>query len=112
MQAITLEVILRAVFGVEDDRRRTELRRNLVGILATTRSPLAIGLTVESLRRLPRYRRMARMLAETDRLLFAEIAERRADPDLGLPRGHPLAAGRRPVRGRLRGWRTASSAIS
>jgi cytochrome P450 len=83
MQAITLEVILRAVFGVEDDRRRTELRQNLVGILSTTRSPLAIGLTVERLRRLPSHRRMARMLADTDRLLFDEIAERRDDPELG-----------------------------
>jgi cytochrome P450 len=82
MQAITLEVILRAVFGVEDDRRRTDLRRNLVGILATTRSPLAIGLTIGSLRRLPAYRRVARMLAEADEILLAEIAERRADPDL------------------------------
>ncbi len=82
MQAITLEVILRAVFGVEDDRRRTELRRNLVGILAATRSPLAIGLTVESLRRLPSHRRLARMSADTDRLLFTEIGERRADPNL------------------------------
>jgi cytochrome P450 family 135 len=82
MQAITLEVILRAVFGVEDDRRRTELRQNLVGILSTTRSPRAIGLTFASLRRLPSHRRVARMLADTDRLLFAEIAERRADPEL------------------------------
>jgi cytochrome P450 family 135 len=82
MQAITLEVILRAVFGVEDDRRRTELRSNLVGILSTTRSPVAIGLTFKSLRRLPSHRRMARMLADTDRLLLAEIAERRADPEL------------------------------
>jgi cytochrome P450 len=70
------------VFGVEDDRRRTELRENLVGILSTTRSPLAIGLTFRSLRRLPSHRRVARMLADTDRLLFAEIAERRADPGL------------------------------
>jgi cytochrome P450 len=82
MQAITLEVILRAVFGVEDDRRRTELRQNLVGILSTTRSPRAIGLTFASLRRLPSHRRVAQMLADTDRLLFAEIAERRADPEL------------------------------
>jgi cytochrome P450 len=82
MQAITLEVILRAVFGVEDDRRRTELRQNLVGILSTTRSPRAIGLTFASLRRLPSHRRVAQMLADTDRLLFAEIAQRRADPEL------------------------------
>jgi cytochrome P450 len=83
MQAITLEVILRAVFGVEDDERRRRLRRNLVGILATTRSPLAIGLTIGRLRRLPAYRRTGEMLADTDRILLDEIAERRADPDLG-----------------------------
>ena len=82
MQAITLEVILRAVFGVEDDRRRTELRQNLVGILSTTRSPRAIGLTFASLRRLPSHRRVAQMLADIDRLLFAEITERRSDPEL------------------------------
>jgi cytochrome P450 family 135 len=82
MQRITLEVILRAVFGVEDDQRRNGLRRNLVGILATTRSPRAIGMTVDRLRRLPAYRRVATMLAETDSILAAEIAERRDDPGL------------------------------
>jgi cytochrome P450 family 135 len=83
MQRITLEVILRAVFGVEDDQRRQGLRRNLVEILATTRSPRAIGMTVDRLRRLPAYRRVGRMLAETDSILAAEIAERRADPARG-----------------------------
>ena len=82
MQRITLEVILRAVFGVEDDERRQDLRENLVGILATTRSPRAIGMTVDRLRRLPAYRRVAQMLADTDEILLAEIADRRADPDL------------------------------
>ena len=82
MQAITLEVILRAVFGVEDDERRQLLRRTLVGILATTRSPRAIGMTVDRLRRLPAYRRVGEMLAEADEILFAEIAARRGDPDL------------------------------
>jgi cytochrome P450 len=82
MQAITLEVILRAVFGVEDDERRRRLRRSLVGILATTRSPLAIGMTVGRLRRLPAYRRTGEMLAQADEILYAEIAERRRDPSL------------------------------
>jgi len=82
MQAITLEVILRAVFGVEDDERRALLRRNLVGILATTRSPRAIGMTIGRLRRLPVYRRVGEMLAEADEILLAEIAERRGDPRL------------------------------
>jgi cytochrome P450 len=82
MQAITLEVILRAVFGVEDDERRQLLRRKLVGILATTRSPRAIGMTIGRLRRLPAYRRVGEMLAEADEILLAEISERRGDPDL------------------------------
>ncbi|MFI5026923.1 MAG: cytochrome P450, partial [Solirubrobacterales bacterium] len=83
MQAITLEVILRAVFGVEDDDRRQLLRRTLVAILATTRSPRAIGMTIGRLRRLPPYRRVGEMLAEADEILLAEIAQRRDDPDLG-----------------------------
>jgi cytochrome P450 len=82
MQAITLEVILRAVFGVEDDERRRLLRRTLVAILATTRSPRAIGMTIGRLRRLPAYRRVGEMLAEADEILLAEIAQRRDDPNL------------------------------
>ena len=82
MQRITLEVILRAVFGVENDERRQELRRDLVEILATTQSPRAIGLTIAWLSRLPSYRRVARMLADADRILLAEVTERRADPEL------------------------------
>ena len=82
MQAITLEVILSAVFGVEDHERRDALRERLIAVLATTRSPLALGLTIDRLRGLPRYREVARMLAEADAILFAEIADRRSDPEL------------------------------
>jgi cytochrome P450 len=82
MQAITLEVILSAVFGVEEGTRRDALRANLMGILATTRSPAAIGMSIDRMRCLPRYRRVAEMLANADRILFEEIEDRRADPDL------------------------------
>ena len=82
MQAITLEVILRAVFGVSDAERRRELSEGLVGILAESASPAAIGLTVPGLRLLPHYRDFARMVERTDELLAAEIAERRDDPEL------------------------------
>jgi len=82
MQAITLEVILSAVFGVEEGTRRDALRTNLTGILATTRSPAAIGMSIDRMRRLPRYRRVAEMLANADRILFEEIEERRGDPGL------------------------------
>jgi cytochrome P450 len=82
MQEVTLDVILTAVFGVVDDERRAVLRGRLLEILATTRSPVAVGLTIERLRSLPRFRRVTRAIVETDQILFAQIADRRADPAL------------------------------
>jgi len=82
MQAITLEVIMRAVFGVSDSARRDELRENLVAILAESASPAAIGLVFGASRRLPHYREFARRVERTDELLASEIAERRSDPGL------------------------------
>jgi cytochrome P450 len=81
MQAITLEVILRAVFGVGEERHDA-LRDNLVAILATTRSPAAFGMTMSRLNWIPRYRRTRELIAATDELLAAEVAERRSDPHL------------------------------
>jgi cytochrome P450 family 135 len=82
MQAITLDVIMRAVFGV-GERHRDDLRRRLLAILGATRSPVAIGLTIPGVRSLGAFRRVQQTIAETDQILAAEIAERRADPDLG-----------------------------
>jgi cytochrome P450 family 135 len=81
MQAITLDVIMRAVFGV-GERHRDDLRRRLLAILGATRSPVAIGLTIPGVRRLGAFRRVQQTIAETDQILGAEIVERRADPDL------------------------------
>jgi cytochrome P450 len=83
MQAITLEVIMRAVFGVTDAARRSELRECLVAILSESASPSAIGLVMRGTRRLPRYRQFAHRVARTDELIAIEIAERRRDPELG-----------------------------
>ena len=83
MQAITLEVILRAVFGITDERRRDELSGALVEILGATASPRAVGFIVPGLRRTPMYRRLDGLSSRIDELLAAEITERRADPDLG-----------------------------
>jgi cytochrome P450 len=82
MQAITLEVILRAVFGVEDAARLEGLRAGLMEILATTSSPTTIGLAAPGLRRLPVFRRLMDIRVRTDELLYAEIAEHRRHPDL------------------------------
>jgi cytochrome P450 family 135 len=80
MQAITLEVIMQAVFGVTEGRREA-LRQRLLAILGATRSPLAIGLTMPGVRRLGRFRRVRRTIAETDDLLAAEIATARAQQE-------------------------------
>ena len=82
MQAITLEVIMRAVFGVTDPARRDALRDGLVSILAESASPQAAGLMMPGVRRLPHYRDFASRVADTDALLATEIAERRDDPAL------------------------------
>jgi cytochrome P450 len=83
MQAITLEVIMRAVFGVDEDRS-DQLRTRLTEILAATRSPFMIGFgpRIPGIRRLPRIRRVERWIAETDAILAELIASRRDDPDL------------------------------
>jgi cytochrome P450 len=81
MQAITLEVILRAVFRVEDAERRGQLRDGLVEILGATASPVAVGLIAPGTRRLPMYGRLNELRQRTDEVLYAEIVERRRDSE-------------------------------
>src|SRR5262249_21220747 len=83
MQSITLEVIMRAVFGVRDVER-DPLRTQLTEILAATRSPFLVGFgtRIPALRHLPRIRRIEERIVATNSLLASEIAARRADPDL------------------------------
>jgi cytochrome P450 len=85
MQALTLEVILRAVFGVADPVRRERLRAMLSGMLERLGSP-RLQLRMLVARRLGRTGPFDQLRAESeaiDGLIYAEIAERRADP--GLP---------------------------
>jgi cytochrome P450 family 135 len=82
MQRVTLEVILRAVFGVTDDERRVQLADRLGRLLADTASAglqFAVLLsrrfnTADPLERLNALR------GEIDAMLATEIAARRADP--------------------------------
>jgi cytochrome P450 len=83
MQAITLEVILKAVFGVTDPVRSERLRERLPLLLGET-SSVALQFRVLLSRRFRRSNPLARLdelLREIDELLLAEIAERRAAPD-------------------------------
>ena len=82
MQAVTLEVILKAVFGVADPLRGERLRELLRSLLSDTSSPL-LQFRVLLARRLERgdpLDELGRKTAEIDEILLAEIAEHRGDP--------------------------------
>jgi cytochrome P450 len=91
MQAITLEVILRIVFGVRDAAKLERLRALLPELIeagAGAGALILVGggerlLRSRLVRGLPRspVARFFSLVDEADRLLFDEIAERRAAPD-------------------------------
>lgn len=81
MSEITLEVILRTVIGASDQARLAALRTVMPRVLSVGPwETLAIA-NQDLLRRRP-WRAVRDAIAEADRLLYAEIADRRADPDL------------------------------
>ncbi len=83
MQAITLEIILRTVFGVEDEERMGELREALRSILDLSTDPRALlpALLIgpSRIRSLGPFRRR---IERVDALIYREIAERRGAADL------------------------------
>lgn len=78
---ITLEVILRTVIGASDPVRLAALRK-VVPRLLYMKPWETPAITNPGLRRYWPWRAVGRRMAETDALLYAEIAERRADPNL------------------------------
>ncbi len=85
MQAVTLDVILRAVFGVADSDRARRLREQLPLLLAETSGAALMQIRFLLASRLGRGDPLARLraiAAGVDELLYAEIAARRADPQL------------------------------
>jgi cytochrome P450 len=81
MNALTLEVILRVVFGVTDEGRLAELRPRVNRTVDVDPSIL-LGWGYPWLQRFGRWRRTVENAYELDRLIHAEIRERRAAPDL------------------------------
>jgi cytochrome P450 family 135 len=83
MQAITLEIIVRAVFGVDDQARRDELRVQLRKLLddSTSRAalPFLAVLGPEGVTRLGFLKRRLRPIDET---IYEEIRARRGATDL------------------------------
>ncbi|WP_268793342.1 cytochrome P450 [Mycolicibacterium fortuitum] len=78
---ITLEVILRTVIGASDPTRLAALRE-VVPRLLYMKSWETPAITKPSLRRHRPWRKVGRRFEEADALLYAEIADRRADPNL------------------------------
>ena len=83
MQALTLEIVLRAVFGMEEGERLERLRGALRRLLNLLSDPRALVLPVlMGPDRLSRSRAFQRLLATIDRPIYEQIEERRRAPDL------------------------------
>ncbi len=85
MQAVTLEIILRVVFGVSTGPRLDRLREMLATVLTETATPgrQVLGLVLQRFGiGGGMFARFEGQLREVDELLMAEIAEHRARPDL------------------------------
>ena len=85
MQSITLDVIVRAVFGVKDAARADELKARMRLMLEPTTSPvrvLVIAITGGVLGLQGADRRFNARIRAVDELLYDVIARRRAEPDL------------------------------
>jgi len=83
MQAMTLEIILRTVFGVGEGERLVELREALRDFLDLTTDPRKLApLVFFGPKRVMRYGPFRRRVERVDALLYREIAERRWADDL------------------------------
>lgn len=81
MSQITLEVILRTAIGASDPQRLAALRDVMPRLL--TLSPFdTMAIVRPGLQKRWPWRSLRRRIAEADALLYAEIAERRADPGI------------------------------
>jgi cytochrome P450 family 135 len=83
MQAITLEVVMRTLFGVTDTTRLNRLEKALREVLSWGSDPRRMGMiAVMGPHRLSHSRALRRVLDPADQMLFEEIRRRRAAPDL------------------------------
>jgi cytochrome P450 len=78
LQALTMEVILRAVFGLDPGARLDAIRERLTKNLELGANP---GSMVPFLQRGPAWKNFMRRRDESDALLFELIDERRAEPE-------------------------------
>ena len=81
MSALTLEVIMRVVFGVTDEARLDRLRP-LVRATVDVSPAVLLGWAFPALRRVGMWRRTAQTVVALDAEVTALVRDRRADPDL------------------------------
>jgi cytochrome P450 len=81
VQRITLEVILRAVFGVREEERLARFREVIPRLGASSNAIVWVPWLRRDLGRFSPWGRFLRRRNEMDSLLYDEIRERRADPD-------------------------------
>jgi cytochrome P450 family 135 len=81
MNALTLEVILRVVFGVTDERRLAELRPR-VNATVDINPVIMLAWSYPRLQKYGPWRKVVLNQHELDRLMYAEIRERRTASDL------------------------------
>ena len=83
MQRLTLEIVMRAIFGVSDSGGLERLRRALTAMLDWTMDPSRLALLIfagpNGIGRLPAYRRV---MGRLDAVIYDEIARRRGAADL------------------------------
>ncbi len=85
MQRLTLEIILRAAFGLDPGPRLDALRDALAEMLKFGEQPIGLvplpteGPVADALSKIPALARFDRMQAVADELIFEQIAERRAE---------------------------------
>ncbi len=84
LQGLTLDIILRSVFGLVGGAELEHLRGLLSDVLAYTESPLSVLPALQRwLAWTPVQRRFNRLMRETDELIFTLIAQRRASGEHG-----------------------------
>jgi cytochrome P450 len=81
MNALTLEVILRVVYGVTDESRLAALRPRINATVDISPAIL-LGWAYPRLQALGPWKKTVENQQELDRLMYAEIRERRTAPDL------------------------------
>jgi hypothetical protein len=93
LQGLTLEIILRAVFGLEQGQRLDDLRAGLTEVLAFSENPLSLMPWAHRFGRfIPQLRRFDKVMARTNELIFEQVHERREAAHRGEELGDDVLA--------------------